>query len=336
MPTRDLNQNLQSSQKKLQDRLERIVSVEFRDAYTRQLEETTAIVTRLLAVDPAELTLAQRAQLLRNSNILEELQQRVAIFTGQTRESVEAISRAALDGAYASSGWAVNQYVGVNMVFGGVNDRAVAAAVGISGDFEALAGFMPRAEVLRHKRILDTALDVNYAGDMRKRISRAVTDGVIRGEGVPKIRKRLQDALEISRRQAETIARTEGLRAMSLGSQIAYDDAADQGINVRQVWDATLDSRTRPDHVVMDGRVQDPETGLFDTPWGRPAPGPHRTGLPEQDINCRCTVTPEVEGFAPEVRRIRGQGLQPYQTAEDWVREQGLTVNDHGQRYNFL
>jgi SPP1 gp7 family putative phage head morphogenesis protein len=335
MATRDLQQNLQSSQAKLQRRLEQITSREFREAYQRQLDETVAVVTRLINIDPSELTQAQRAQLIRNTNILTELNRRVEIFAGQTRESVENIARAALDGSYASSGWAVNQYAGFQMVFGGVDDRTAAAAVGISGDVEALAGFMPRQEALRHKRILDRALDVNYPGDMRRRISRAVTDGIGRGEGIPKIRKRLQDALSISRRQAETIARTEGLRAMSLGSQIAYEESADQGVNIVEVWDATLDSRTRPDHVEMDGRRMDNETGMFSAPWGE-TPGPHRNGIAEQDINCRCTVTPEVEGFAPEQRRIRGQGLQPYQTAREWVQEQGLTVNDHGQRYNFL
>jgi len=84
----------------------------------------------------------------------------------------------------------------------------------------------------------------------------------------------------------------------------------------------------------MDGVARDEESGLFSTPWGS-SEGPHRNGIAEQDINCRCDIRPEVEGYSPEVRRVRDEGLQPYQSFSTWAEKNGLTVNRFGQKYKF-
>ena len=194
---------------------------------------------------------------------------------------------------------------------------------------------MGRKEIERHVKILRDAF-VNYSDDTRRWIGREITQGVIKGESIPKIARRINNtALMHSKNSAMLIARTETLRSTGLGSQIAYDKAADLGVKVRQIWDATLDEKTRVSHAALDGQARDDKTGMFSTSVGQ-IPGPRRSGVAGFDINCRCAVRPEVEGFSPEVRRIRGEGLQPYQTFKTWGDRRGVLKNVYGEKYNFL
>ena len=65
------------------------------------------------------------------------------------------------------------------------------------------------------------------------------------------------------------------------------------------------------------------ENGYFQTAAG-PVEGPGLSGDPAFDINCRCAVRPQVDDYAPRVRRIRGEGVQPYQTYTEWAKNKGI------------
>jgi hypothetical protein len=43
--------------------------------------------------------------------------------------------------------------------------------------------------------------------------------------------------------------------------------------------------------------------------------------------NCRCGIRMDIEGYSPELRRSREQGIIPYQTYSDWESENGPTVH---------
>ena len=45
------------------------------------------------------------------------------------------------------------------------------------------------------------------------------------------------------------------------------------------------------------------------------------TGEAGEDINCRCTVRPEVMDISPKLRRDRERGVVPYQTYTEWKKE---------------
>lgn len=336
MPTRNLDENRKRIEKKI-SRLDDWANRELIKSYDSALNDIRAKLSELFEryQIEGELTRAQAAQFLRLSNLEEELTTVVRPYLLKNEELLKELSQVSFDRTFYETAWAIDQAAGVNLGWGQMNPNAVRAAVGLVDDTSALGEVMGEREVNRHKKVLDDAFH-NYETDTRRWIGRQVTDGVIKGESVQKLAKRLnENALVHSRNSAMTIARTETLRASGLGNQVAYDQAAEKGVRIRQVWDATLDSRTRPEHARMDGRVRNEETGMFDTPWGS-APGPRRSGIAGQDINCRCAVRPEIEGYTPEVRRIRGEGLQPYQTFEQWARRNGITANRFGQRYDFL
>lgn len=97
--------------------------------------------------------------------------------------------------------------------------------------------------------------------------------------------------------RGEVIARTESLAAFSEARDEAFRQAADTGAvkpeNVRKVWSAVGDSRTREAHAEMNGM----EVGLndpFQSPTGARLlhPGDTSMGAGAADIiNCRCQVT---------------------------------------------
>ena len=99
------------------------------------------------------------------------------------------------------------------------------------------------------------------------------------------------------KRRAETIARTEALRAVHAGNHDAFRQAADENhlaaADVKRTWVAARDERTRPTHVAASGQA----VGLND-PFivGGAAlmyPG-DPNGPAEETILCRCAVTMRV------------------------------------------
>ena len=76
------------------------------------------------------------------------------------------------------------------------------------------------------------------------------------------------------------------------------------------VHNSARDDRVRPDHVEADGQVVDLDDD-FEVGDGS-GPGPGQIGLPEQDVNCRCTVlavTGSEEASAPHP--TNGDGTSP-------------------------
>ena len=70
----------------------------------------------------------------------------------------------------------------------------------------------------------------------------------------------------------------------------------------------------------MDNVARD-DDGMFRGAIGE-APYPGWEGLPaEERINCRCDIRFEIEGFEPDIRRSRDNGVLPYQRYEDWVED---------------
>lgn len=108
--------------------------------------------------------------------------------------------------------------------------------------------------------------------------------------------------------RAETIARTEGLRALHEGVDEAFAQAIDSGdINqdgVTRTWNTAGDERVRPAHEAMQGQevgVGEPfidgDGNELDYPGDPDAP-------PETSINCRCVVSTRIS-----ITSIGGQGL---------------------------
>lgn len=169
-------------------------------------------------------------------------------------------------------------------------------------------------------------------------IRKVIAVGLVRGDGYPEMSRSIRDAMGLIElkngmmKSAEKgqlykalrIARTEGQRAAVEGQQRAYQKAAEDGVDLEEVWDAALDGRTRPEHGALDGQVKQ-EEGWYVPSIGW-VPAPIQSGVASFDIHCRCRIRGQIKGYPPTVRGVKGGGQQPWTDYDTWkgvVKEKG-------------
>lgn len=122
-------------------------------------------------------------------------------------------------------------------------------------------------------------------------IKRAITQGIVQGESIRNMSKRIQERLEVSANRAVMIARTETTGVMGDSRLQAMQELDKRGVKIKKVWLATSDSRTRDSHSRLNGEIQD-----LDKPFsnGLMFPG-DQTGAAAEVVNCRCTMNSEID-----------------------------------------
>lgn len=121
----------------------------------------------------------------------------------------------------------------------------------------------------------------------KSQITKQVTSGILQGESLPKIAKRLQENIQgMERSSALRAARTAATGAQNAGRLDGYESAKDMGIKLKKEWLATLDSRTRHSHAMLDGVSVETDDEF---PNGLMYPG-DPDGPAEEVYNCRCTM----------------------------------------------
>lgn len=130
-------------------------------------------------------------------------------------------------------------------------------------------------------------------------ITRQITQGVIQGEALDTIAKRLQRAATMDFNQARTHARTAMTGAQNAGRIETYHRAEDMGIKLRKEWLATLDSHTRHEHAVLDGQKR-PVDEPFTVDGKKIMYPGDPSAAPELVYNCRCTLISDVDDWPAE------------------------------------
>lgn len=117
---------------------------------------------------------------------------------------------------------------------------------------------------------------------------------VLQGESIPNMAKRIANTMgELNRNSTIRYARTAMTEAQNAGRVDSYKRARDMGINVKNQWMATHDSRTRDSHVQLDGEIADIGEKFSN---GCEYPG-DPAGEPAEIWNCRCTLVPYQEKY---------------------------------------
>ena len=120
-----------------------------------------------------------------------------------------------------------------------------------------------------------------------KKAQNAITQGIIQGESVPDITKRLAEQLcSDANSRMEMFARTAVTGAENAGRMEMLHDAKEMGIKVHKVWQATYDDRTRDSHMELDGEEVEVDEEFSN---GLMYPG-DPSGDPSEVYNCRCTL----------------------------------------------
>ena len=162
------------------------------------------------------------------------------------------------------------------------------------------------------------------ATQIQLQVRQIITQGIIAGRGSEDTAKilssKMEDVFKGDYAKAIRVARTESGRAQNMGELASIDEAKDNGANIKKMWIATLDDKTRDSHGALDGQVENAD-GLFISIHGNEAEYPHGFSVASEDINCRCSLGSKVEGFEPTERMAKRHGK--YETVgnvsyDDW------------------
>lgn len=137
---------------------------------------------------------------------------------------------------------------------------------------------------------------VNRKRDVRwnvAKINAEVTQGILQGESIPNISKRLSNVLDMNKTSAIRNARTTVTCAENKGRVDMMHDAAEKGVIMRKGWSAHIDGRERASHAALDGDFVDMDEAFAN---GLMYPG-DPDGEPEEVYNCRCSLVYDVVGF---------------------------------------
>lgn len=122
-----------------------------------------------------------------------------------------------------------------------------------------------------------------------QKITYQVTQGIMQGESIPKIAKRMKIVTDMDKSAAIRNARTATNAARQAGHDASYERANEMGIDVQRMWIAALDDRTRQEHRELDGQVR--SVGEPFTVDGYEIMRPcDPAAEPEMVYNCRCTT----------------------------------------------
>lgn len=147
----------------------------------------------------------------------------------------------------------------------------------------------------------------------RKQVAAQVTQGILLGEGIPAISRRVSRVTGANAATATRTARTAVTAAECAGRVSSYERARALGLEFQQEWLATLDGRTRHSHRLLDGeRVE--VGGTFSN-------GCRYPGDPEapygETMNCRCTLVAAFgdEGEAKRSSKLGGMSYEEWKAS---------------------
>ena len=138
-------------------------------------------------------------------------------------------------------------------------------------------------------------------GRRNKSYDRTITAAIRAEKAIPaakvqEIVGKLSDSYLLLR--AETIARTETIGALNASHSATFDQLVADGKvtanQVRKIWRATRDSRTRDSHAALDGESVGKDERFSNGLMFPCEPG----GDPSQICNCRCSLDYRVDWFA--------------------------------------
>lgn len=139
-------------------------------------------------------------------------------------------------------------------------------------------------------KVIDGVKDVRWNV---QRVNSEVLQGILQGDSMPNIAKRLSSVLGMNETSAIRNARTSVTSAENKGRMDMIEDAEEKGVHVQKQWIATKDDRTRDSHLDIDGDLADPDDQFAN---GLLYPG-DPNGAPEEVYNCRCTLGYKIVGI---------------------------------------
>ncbi|MCF8012411.1 MAG: phage head morphogenesis protein [Clostridiales bacterium] len=137
-----------------------------------------------------------------------------------------------------------------------------------------------------------------------RQVQSDLMQGLIQGLPYNKVSRNIADKMGMGAYKSYRMVRTECHNAQEAAHQRVRRDLADKvdESEVRKIWEAVLDTRTRSAHAQMDGQEVKVDEKFKGGGYSAIAPG--QFGIASQDINCRCTtrtvvLNPQFETTTP-------------------------------------
>lgn len=147
-----------------------------------------------------------------------------------------------------------------------------------------------------------------------KNLNSQVLQGILQGESIPALAKRLMTVTDMNYKSAVRNARTMATGAENKGRQDSFTKAANDGVIMKRKWVAAHDERTRAWHSDLDGVEVD-----IDEPWendyGKVMYPGDPTADPANVYNCRCSIRAVVKGFVAKAAALNSYASQYQGTA---------------------
>ena len=133
-----------------------------------------------------------------------------------------------------------------------------------------------------------------------KKVNSALTQGILQGDSIDNIAKRLRRVTDMNISSSIRNARTMTTRAENSGRLQAYERVSDMGIEIKKVWVASIDDRTRQAHIDLDGQEVELDEKFVDMDGNELEYPADPSAAPETVYNCRCTMIAVPFGFNKE------------------------------------
>lgn len=129
-----------------------------------------------------------------------------------------------------------------------------------------------------------------------QKVNSEILQGVIQGESVSKIAKRLRNVTDMDKNASIRNARTSMTSAENKGRMDSYEEATNMGIVLKKVWICSHDGKTRDAHLELNGVEQDYDKEFENSLGAIMYPG-DPNAEPANVYNCRCTLISSVKGI---------------------------------------
>lgn len=155
-----------------------------------------------------------------------------------------------------------------------------------------------------------------------QKLTSALTQGILQGESIPKIAKRMRGVANMEYKQSIRTARTSMTSAQNGGRQDAFIRANEMGIKQKKQWLATIDDRTRHEHRLLDGQRVDIEEPFRIEGYEILYPA-DPSAEPEMVYNCRCTMVTMFDGYDKKItdfdidERLSGMTYDEWKNSKD-------------------
>jgi len=288
-----------------------VYNTELLDAYKNSLDNIKKKIAEMYEKYGDDVDLATMASYNRLKNLENEIKNEILNLKAQAQKITTSAIKDQFAENYYVTGYAIENTLGLKAGFGQLNKAQIDAAV-----------LNPYDKIGWPERMKDHSIK------LVKKVKQTVTEGLIQGYGYGKTSRMIKEDMGKSAKEMLRIIRTESHRAQSAGRIAGFqrsEQAAERlGIEVKRIWLATLDSKTRADHRYMDGKAADKE-GKFHLPGGILADGPGLSGVAREDINCRCTTIIKVKDIPYKVRKDNVEkSIIKYKTYKEWKKEKKI------------